>query len=129
MNPVRLDLEPGDFAGAPVAEVVVAIDPVALDEVVDPVAIGVARDGQPVAAPANGEIELAAGLGLEIGVAGDETAAGDAAVVAVGQQRIAEAAGDLERRLDTGAEVARQGEESGEIGRSTSRCRRSSRPG
>src|SRR5690606_35531597 len=83
---------------APVAEEeVVAVDLVALDQVVDVVVIGVDADANALGRVAHGAVELYARLGLEVGIARDEAAARRSAVVAVREHRVAESARDLPR--------------------------------
>ena len=92
----RLDLEAVDAALAAVPEEEeIGLRRVALDEVVDPVVVVEDAELRARHRVARREVELQAGLGLEVGVAGDEAAARRAAEVAVRERRVAEAARDL----------------------------------
>ncbi len=110
----QLELEAADLRLAAVAEEEVTADAVALDEVLDAVGVGIHGRREPVRRVAQGEVELAAGLGLELRVAVDEAAARLADVVAVREQGVPEAARRLRGQLEAGTELQADGGEAGE---------------
>src|SRR5690606_20968276 len=83
----RLELDPLDRRLAAVAEEEVVAVAVALDQVVDLVAVGVERERRAAERAPQGEIELQARLRIEVRIAGDEAASGGAAEVAVRERR------------------------------------------
>ena len=105
---LRLDAPDARLPAVPEEEEV-GLRLVALDEVLDLVVVGVGAARKPSRRVTQGQVELQARLRIEVGVAGDEAAAGGSAEVAVGEVGVAEAA----RHLGGGREAAERSAEGG----------------
>ena len=79
----RFHFDTADLRLTAVTEEEVVALPESFDEIEDPVPIDIEPDRHGIRTEPQGEIKLEAGLGIEVGVSGDEAAARLATVVAV----------------------------------------------